>query len=49
MQDKVQLENKCERQLLQINYIKDQNNDLLAQIFEMKPYYEDYFKEVELK
>jgi len=49
MQDKAQLENKCERQLLQINYIKDQNNDLLAQIFEMKPYYEDYFKEVELK
>lgn len=29
--------------------MKDYNNDLLAQIFEMKPYYEEYFKDSEIK
>ena len=29
--------------------MKDYNSDLLAQIFEMKPYYEEYFKDSEIK
>lgn len=47
--EKMQVQNNLERQLLQINQMKDYNNDLLAQIFEMKPYYEEYFKDYEIK
>lgn len=49
MKEKTVVVNNYERQLLQINKMKDHNNDLLAQIFEMKPYYEEYFKDSEIK